>query len=197
MVLDAGCGTGSLSRLISQLLPDATFVSVDISPESAKFAQRKLRGRKNTNFLSADLEFLPFVPSAFNYVVFSEVFEHILEHKRRSVLSELNRLISFSGQLFMTVPNGYYLPILFRKVVGRLSWGHIRDSITLQIYDKPPIPNLLKKDLQLTGFSVSSVSFFNFIIELGRFRIGLPHFRFFAIQFFVKASPVRKLVRLK
>ncbi len=53
-VLELCCGSGLLMEALSQVLPTASFVGVDISPVMAQRARERLSGRKNVRVLNQD-----------------------------------------------------------------------------------------------------------------------------------------------
>ena len=64
-VLDLGCGTGYLCRLVADAFPDAELVALDLAPAMARRAARAAPGRA----LVADAESLPLAPGSFDLVV--------------------------------------------------------------------------------------------------------------------------------
>ena len=83
-VLDVGCGTGALLRMIRQGRPELTrCVGVDI------VAPQK-QPDDNLEFLSARIEQLPFASNEFDTVVCTHTLEHVLDF--RGALAELRRV---------------------------------------------------------------------------------------------------------
>ncbi len=58
LVLDLGCGTGILSRKISEKFPNAKIVGVDITPSFLKMAKRNSKLFPNISFIHQDAETL-------------------------------------------------------------------------------------------------------------------------------------------
>ena len=69
-VLDAGCGSGSMSRQIAKAQPDATVVGVDLREPYLDFARRKAASENLTNvkFEKGDVRALPFDDATFDIV---------------------------------------------------------------------------------------------------------------------------------
>lgn len=69
-VLDAGCGSGSMSRQIAKAQPDATVVGVDLREPYLDFARRKAASENLTNvkFEKGDVRALPFADATFDIV---------------------------------------------------------------------------------------------------------------------------------
>ena len=70
VVLDAGCGSGYKSLVIAEANPGAKIVGVDISAESIKLAEQRLKhhGFDNAEFIVASIEELPSLGYQFDYI---------------------------------------------------------------------------------------------------------------------------------
>jgi len=81
-VLDAGCGTGRLTRVLLENLPEGRAVGVDLSRNMVAHAQRNLQpdfgGR--AQFVAADLVRLPFQES-FDGIFSTASFHWVLDHE--------------------------------------------------------------------------------------------------------------------
>lgn len=73
LVLDAGCGMGRFSEVLSRW--GANVVAVDLS-EAVEAARSNLRDRANVKVLQADLTKLPFPPATFDIVLSWGVLHH-------------------------------------------------------------------------------------------------------------------------
>ena len=78
-VLEAGCGTGCQTCIITSHSPDTEIISVDISKTSLATAQAKLRnlGRPGHQFIMGDLTRLPFRENTFDHIFVCFVLEHL------------------------------------------------------------------------------------------------------------------------
>ena len=76
-VLEVGCGTGRITRLLTEISSSVT--AVDVSKEMLKLTRAKLRDRDNLKLIQGDLfgltKYLPF--SSFDVVVCLRVLPHI------------------------------------------------------------------------------------------------------------------------
>lgn len=96
-VLDVGCGTGELERLIRERYPRTTLVGVDVTPQMLAVAREKFRDDPGVTFLLAQAETLPCAPEHFDAVVSCNMLHHV-----RSVdglLRECARVLRPRGRL--------------------------------------------------------------------------------------------------
>ena len=96
-ILDAGCGTGSMSRLFARRHRDATVVGVDINADYITYARRLAadEGLRNVEFKQGDLRALPFEAASFDLVWSKYVLYFVT--KPSDVLSEFRRLARPGG----------------------------------------------------------------------------------------------------
>lgn len=99
-VLDLGCATGSLARLLSSW--GCTVVGVELDPEAAKLAERWCELVVVGDLDHLDLG-LTFENRQFDVVVAGDVLEHLRDPGR--VLDQIRELIAPGGHLALSVPN--------------------------------------------------------------------------------------------
>ncbi|MFF2912166.1 class I SAM-dependent methyltransferase [Paenibacillus sp. NPDC057934] len=102
-VLDAGCGTGYGSLLMSQYALNVT--GIDISDETIEWCNSHYEAQKNLNFIQASLDSLPFNDSEFDCIVIFEVIEHVNKEIQNSFLKEAKRVLKPNGILIISTPN--------------------------------------------------------------------------------------------
>ncbi len=78
-VLEAGCGVGAQTVILTANSPQATFTCVDISAESLRMASQRARDTRlgNVRFARADIFDLPFRYASFDDVFVCFVLEHL------------------------------------------------------------------------------------------------------------------------
>jgi trans-aconitate methyltransferase len=98
-VLEAGCGVGAQTVILSRPSPGAHFECVDLSEESLATARRMARKESLTNvtFRQADLYHLPYKDASFDHVFVCFVLEHLIDPTR--VLKEMRRVLAPRGSL--------------------------------------------------------------------------------------------------
>jgi ubiquinone biosynthesis O-methyltransferase len=97
-ILDAGCGTGELTKKISKKCNK--IIGVDISKTALKIARKK--SPKNCFFKHMNLEKLKFPKNHFDKIVCVETLEHVLHPEK--VIKEFKRVLKKEGQLVLCIP---------------------------------------------------------------------------------------------
>lgn len=99
-VLDLGCGTGTLTRLIKRNHPDATVVGIDGDPKILEIARKKADQARLEITLDEGMSFnLPYPDASFDRVVSSLVFHHLNRENKLATLREVHRVLSAGGEL--------------------------------------------------------------------------------------------------
>ena len=94
-ILDVGCGSGALLRLLGGLLPDARLTGVDPADAMVREAAASTRA----DVREAAAESLPFGDAAFDLVVSSSSFSHWED--RAAGLRECRRVLAPGGALLL------------------------------------------------------------------------------------------------
>ena len=96
-VIDVGCGSGSMSRLIARTYPQADVIGVDIREEYLGFARSRAYAQDipNLKFCSADVFALPFADASFDVVWTKYLLQWLKEPKR--ALGEFKRVTRPGG----------------------------------------------------------------------------------------------------
>ena len=97
-LLDVGCGTGYMASLLSK---KCQVYGIDNDAKSIRLAKKI--GGKNTTFLVASALKIPFKSNKFNYVISSEVIEHVQDDS--SFMKEIVRVTKKNGTIIVTTPS--------------------------------------------------------------------------------------------
>jgi ubiquinone/menaquinone biosynthesis C-methylase UbiE len=98
-VLDVGCGTGYLLRLLAERYPQATeLAGIDAAPAMIETAGQ-LAGDRRLRFTVGVAERLPFPEDAFDLVVSTTSFDHWADQQEG--LGECARVLAPGGQLML------------------------------------------------------------------------------------------------
>ena len=111
--LDAGCGTGIISRELCAL--GANVIGVDASPNMLAVAETESQGEPKITYRLIDsIEDTGLEGCAFDGVLCSSVIEYIAAPE--AAIGEFARLLQHGGQLVLSVPNRYSLVRLGQKL---------------------------------------------------------------------------------
>ena len=113
-VLDFGCGSGASSVVLSRLLPPCEIVGIELSERLLNIARLRARhfGLRNVTFRrSPSGDRLPEGIGAFDYIMFSAVYEHLLPAERPALLSLVWSHLKPGGVLFLNQTPHRYSPV--------------------------------------------------------------------------------------
>src|SRR5260370_15695344 len=100
-VLDAGCGSGTISFFLSRHAGDV--VGIDSNPSAIRYA-RTAYNMPNLEFRLGQFDDLT-GDKPFDRIYCIEVIEHLFEHQVADVLSLFYKLTNPGAELFVTTPN--------------------------------------------------------------------------------------------
>lgn len=98
VVVDVGCGTGTLTIAVAERLADARVVGVDGDPKILDLAQGK-DGSGRIEWVEGLADELPFADGVVDAVVTSLVFHHLPLGIKRAALAEARRVLRPGGRL--------------------------------------------------------------------------------------------------
>ena len=100
IVLDVGCGTGTLTVLIKQTEPDARVYGLDVDPQVLNIARRKA-GQAGEDIIlqQGTATCLPYPDGSFDYVFTSLVLHHLTRQDKQQMLREAFRVLKPGGEL--------------------------------------------------------------------------------------------------
>ncbi|MEW6058233.1 MAG: class I SAM-dependent methyltransferase [Bdellovibrionota bacterium] len=99
-VLDAGSGSGVVSRYIAQKNPSAKVIGCDMSQDRVTLANEAAAHLSNVSFERADLTKLRFESNTFDAIVCRYVLEHLTPKVRSEALIEMFRCLKPGGALY-------------------------------------------------------------------------------------------------
>lgn len=161
-LLDAGCGTGWFSCEAAKR--GAKVTSMDLGPELLKQVAKKCQ---TTRVVGSIME-MPFKANTFDYVVSSEVIEHVPDPFL--ALTECYRVLKPGGTFVLTTPNKFWFFSLviaqklnLRPYQGLENWSNFYQ---------------LQNDLKKIGFQITDsygIHLFPFVVKLTHPLLDLLH----------------------
>lgn len=132
-ILDVGCGQGYLFLE----LPESHTDIYGVDP--GKFdIYRASKWVERGRFCIADGQYIPYQSNTFDYVVCTEVLEHLPPEASVNVVNECYRVLKPNGRAIFSVPNG-------NGIAGKIDVHHI------QLFTYKTITDMFKK----TGFEIT------------------------------------------
>jgi demethylmenaquinone methyltransferase/2-methoxy-6-polyprenyl-1,4-benzoquinol methylase/phosphoethanolamine N-methyltransferase len=122
VVLDVGCGTGTVALAIASGVGTNDVTGIDASPQMIEMARRKAaKAGSGAKFQVAAIEDLPFADGTFDLVTSSLMLHHLPADLKPSALAEVRRVLKPGGRFVVMdfareshSPAGHLLSILGR-----------------------------------------------------------------------------------
>ena len=97
-ILDLGCGTGELLKILEDRFPSSELTGIDLTEEMLAVAKQKLSD--NVELLLGSATNLPFDSKSFDWVIMSNVIGHLSDKK--TALKETHRVLKNPGKIVIT-----------------------------------------------------------------------------------------------
>ena len=168
-VLDAGCGSGTISYFLSSYAGDVT--GIDSNPSAIDYARDSFKA-PNLQFRLGQFDDLK-SGTPFDKIYCIEVIEHLYEHQVADVLNLFYKLTNPGGHLFLTTPN-------YWSAWPLIEWLLDRFELVATLDEAQHVSHFNKRKLsalcETAGWRVSHIGAFNgvapFIAPISR-RLAL------------------------
>jgi 2-polyprenyl-3-methyl-5-hydroxy-6-metoxy-1,4-benzoquinol methylase len=175
-VLDAGCGSGTISHFLSSYAGDVT--GIDSNPSAISYARDTFKA-PNLRFRVGQFDDLK-GDKPFDRIYCIEVIEHLYEHQVAEVLGLFYKLTNPGGQLFLTTPN-------YRSAWPVIEWLLDRSALVAKLQEAQHVTRFTKRKLatmcRRAGWKVHHIGTFNgvspFIAPISRgLALGMERLEF-------------------
>ncbi len=166
-VLDVGCGSGSLMKVLKQEF-GSDFEAEGLDMSLLGNAEEWL------HFTQGDAHNLPYEDNFFDVICIVDVLEHVVDPDK--VLQEATRVLKPGGHLIIRTPN-ILSPILGHKDVGRLvklSLGMKQKSPSVKARDL--VPDLSEGKIGGDRDAISGIAIDQLLGELEKEKMKVLHF---------------------
>ena len=181
LVLDVGCGSGSLGKkLISE--KHCKVYGIDISHKAIDYAKRNIDVAKQVN-----IEYeMPIFDKKFDVIIFGDILEHL--QWPDLILERYKKFLKREGIIILSLPNVANIRIRFNLLLGKWDYTEtgILDNTHLRFYTKKTIEEMISRN----NFKILSYSFtpgFSFLFFRNNKKIqkllGNLYPKLFALQF--------------
>lgn len=109
IILDAGCGSGIVSRYLSSKYSKARVIGCDFSLDRVNFCKNHTERYENLSYQFEDLSKLTFETASIDSIVLRYVIEHFPEVTRNAVLPELFRVLRPNSHIHVVDTDGFIL----------------------------------------------------------------------------------------
>lgn len=104
IIMDLGCGKGIWGYLIRTVRPLGTgkLVGLDINKKYLEFVKKH---NVYDKLIVGNITEIPIKDSSLDFIICSEVIEHLSKNKGRKFLNEVDRVMRTGGRVIITTPN--------------------------------------------------------------------------------------------
>ncbi len=124
VILDYGCASGSFLGTLRK--PYRLAIGIDIAKAQIDLANKKY-GHSRLRFVTADFESFDPQNESFDYIISSEVIEHVCSKEAEKMLERFHSLLKPTGRLVLSTPNYKSLwPIIevFVNLLSEVNYEH-------------------------------------------------------------------------
>jgi trans-aconitate 2-methyltransferase len=177
-VLELGCGVGTVTELIAEVLTDTgKLLAVDFSPTSIEAARRRLGAHRNVELQAGDIVELE-LDRTFDVVVLADVIEHIPLEQHLKLFANVRRWLRDTGWVLVHIPNPFFL-----------EWCRRHRPDLLQELDQPIFTESLVASTQPNDLYVRYLNTYSIWVPEGDYQVILLRPRLGDAEFHLPAGP--------
>lgn len=153
-VLEVGCGIGTLTKLLCDVVNKGSVLAADISDESIKTAGKRLSSYKNLELLVSDMSDFS-REEQFDYFVFPDVLEHIPVEQHGAIFQTIAKHSHSKSKVLINIPDPTWLEYMIKN-----------KPEVLQVIDQPIHSDLLTKNAYAAGWKVDQINSYKLFHEV-------------------------------
>lgn len=150
-IVELGCGAGGFSALLRETRKDSYVIGIEIHPESAQEARRRL-DEVIEQPVEIALESIP--AGSIDCVVCNDVLEHLVDPW--AVLRQVKKILRPQGSVVSSIPNVRHFPV-FKSYFLQGDWRYekwgVLDRTHLRFFTKSSIERMFSE----SGFRTSRI----------------------------------------
>ena len=154
VVLDAACGSGYGSAILSQKAQRVT--GVDLSKDAIDFAREQFH-KDNLEYFQMSIGELAFPDHCFDAVVSFETIEHVEKEVQELFLEQVIRVLKPDGLFIVSTPND--------ELLRKLTFGQYQNPFHVCEFAEDEFDMMLKKYFKYTSFFYQTVSIASMILK--------------------------------
>ncbi len=161
LVLELGCGVGTVTQLVAEELPRGSVLGIDLSPRSVAAARERLAAYENVRLMAADVAAAE-VEGEYDVVLLPDVIEHIPLERHDALFERVASWVKPTGFVLLHYPNPHHL-----------EWFHEHHPERLQIVDQPIHADALLADAYRHGLYLDYYERYSIWIREGDYVVAV------------------------
>lgn len=135
-VLDAGSGSGKITKRLHDLIPDVDFIGVDVSLNMACKFRKKFDNNKRLHVMVSDIQNFCYKSNIFDCIIMQQVMHHLPDPFL--AIQEAYRILKKGGLLFLLTVGDQYQKEFFlydkeqtivNDPLGRITYKKLLDTL--------------------------------------------------------------------
>lgn len=95
-ILELGCGTGNLTKLLHEKYPDAKITAVDAASEMLKTTEERLKGA-DLRLIESYFEKLDFKENSFDLIISNLAIHHLVDNEKQNIFNQIKKWLKPGG----------------------------------------------------------------------------------------------------
>ena len=162
-VLEVGCGVGTQTELLAKRLENGQITACDISPESIKRAESRLKNFTNAHFIACDIVDYE-IEGEFDFIILPDVLEHIPIDQHPRLFQKLAALLTSEGRIVIHIPDPYYL---------KWRYTQEKEADKMQVIDQSIFTDTLVGSVYPAGLYIEHLQSYSLHVENHDYQIIL------------------------